>query len=226
MGRHQAIPRLAVAGLSVLEQDKGLFRTSPEAYGAEYRQHLLEQYKLFVEAADRVSARRTSANHYLLTVNAFLVTLYGLASSFGHIQAWFLVVPAAGVLVCITWLALIRSYRNLNTAKFKVIHELEEQLPAALFDREWDHAQRGDGNAYKSLTHIEPCIPLVFAALYVILAVCALVGSPAKTPSSLNLPPATTTAARPSRRIEHGVGHSTHANDPGGGQKLDRKRAR
>ena len=148
-------------------QDKG-------SYGPQYKQHLLDQYKLFVESADRVSERSTSANNYLLTVNAFLVTVYGLAASLARNQAWILVVPVAGVLVCITWLVLIRSYRNLNTAKFKVLHELEQQLPAALFDREWDHAQRDQGKAYKPLTHIEPYIPLIFAALYVILAICAI----------------------------------------------------
>ena len=156
-----------------MKEATGLFRTRPDSYGPEYKQHLLEQYKLFVESADRVSERRTSANNYLLTVNVFLVTLYGLTSSLGHNKAWLLVVPVAGVLVCITWLVLIGSYRNLNTAKFKVVRELEEHLPAALFDREWDHAQRGQGTAYKPLTHIEPYIPLVFAALYLILAVYA-----------------------------------------------------
>ena len=78
-------------------------------------------------------------------------------------------------MVCITWLALIRSYRDLNTAKFKVIHELEQRLPAALFDCEWEHAQRGEGSAYRPLTHIEPYVPLVFAALYLILAIYAAV---------------------------------------------------
>ena len=148
-----------------------LWRAPQEEYGTEYKAHLLTQYKLFVETADRVSERRTSANNYLLTVNSVLVTLYGLISSFSDDRAWLVVMPVAGGLVCITWLALIRSYRNLNTAKFKVIHELEEQLPVALFDREWDLAERGEGKAYKPLTHIEPHIPLVFAALYIILAV-------------------------------------------------------
>lgn len=163
-------------------QSNDVFRASPETYGPDYRQHLLEQYKLFVESADRVSERRTSANNYLLTVNAFLVTLYGLAAGWGDNRAWAFVVPVAGVLVCITWLVLIRSYRNLNTAKFKVIHELEEQLPAALFDREWEHAQRGEGKAYKPLTHVEPYIPFVFAALYLILAIYAFTAPAANKP--------------------------------------------
>jgi len=158
-----------------MSEKKPLLRVSPETYGPEYRTHLLEQYKLMVQTAERVSTTRTAANNYLLTVNAFLVTLYGLASTFGNDPVWFIVVPIAGILVCITWMVLIRSYRKLNTAKFRVIHELEEQLPAALFDREWDLADRGEGKAYRPFTHIEPYIPLVFGALYLVLVVSAVI---------------------------------------------------
>lgn len=168
--------------------DQGvLLRVPRDEYGGVYREHFLEQYKLYVESADRVSQRRIAANNFLLTVNAFLVTLYGLASSFVTNWAWRFVVPAAGILVCSVWLELIRSYRNLNTAKFKVIHELEEHLPVALFDREWAYAQRGQGKAYKPLTRVELFIPLVFAALYTILAVCApTAGSSIDAPSLPN----------------------------------------
>ena len=178
------------------DDKQSLLRADRNDYGEKYRDHLLEQYKLYVESADRVSERRTSANNYLLTVNAFLITLYGLASSFGDNRAWQAVVPIAGVLVCVTWLVLIRSYRNLNTAKFKVVHELEEHLPAALFDREWDHAQQGTGKAYKPLTHIEPFIPLVFAALYITLAVAALVAPSSSSSSAVQAGTGMPTAAQ------------------------------
>lgn len=167
---------------------KNVLSASREKYGDHYSDHLLEQYKLFVESADHISARRTSANNYLLTVNAFLVTIYGLASSLGSNLAWQFFVPVSGVLVCITWTVLIRSYRDLNTAKFKVIHELEVYLPAALFDREWELAERGEGKAYRQLTRIEPYIPLVFGALYVVLAGFALFASPTN-PDSTDSPP-------------------------------------
>ena len=151
-----------------------LLRTPPDKYGDAYQHHLLDQYKLYVETADRVSQRRTAANNHLLTVNVFLVSLYGLFSSFQNDQLWLLVVPAAGILVCFTWYMLILNYRKLNTAKFLVIHELEEHLPAALFDREWELAERGKGKAYTPLTHIEQRIPLIFAVLYIGLGIYAL----------------------------------------------------
>ena len=40
------------------------------------RTALLEQYKLLVQSAEKISERRTSANNYLLTVNAALVSLH------------------------------------------------------------------------------------------------------------------------------------------------------
>ena len=88
-----------------------------------------------------------------------------------------------------------------STAKFKVVHELEEHLPAALFDREWDHAQRGEGKAYKPLTHIEPYIPLVFVALYLILAVYAFTAMPENKPSP-SMPGAADVAMIPAALLE------------------------
>src|SRR5438093_9350830 len=48
---------------------------------------------------------------------------------------------------------------DLNTAKFKVIHELENWLPAALFRYEWESCEQRKGKAYKPITHLERFIP-------------------------------------------------------------------
>ena len=152
--------------------DKGLFRVTAESYGNSYQKHLLEQYKLYVQMANHVSERRTAANNYLITVNGFLVTLYALAGSIKALSdkpLWQYVVPLAGILISVAWAALIASHRNLNSAKFDVIHELEARLPAALYAHEWEVAERGKGSKYHPVSHIELFIPWVFAALYVVL---------------------------------------------------------
>jgi hypothetical protein len=51
--------------------------------------------------------------------------------------------------------------------KFKVIHELEKQLPASLYAYEWQLLEGGEGNVYKPVTHIEQWIPVIFILLYV-----------------------------------------------------------
>jgi hypothetical protein len=148
-----------------------LIRHTTGTYGESFKAHLLEQYKLYVESAEKVSERRVSANNYLLTVNAFLVTLYGLLAGSPYKSSWTVLVPIAGFIVSLTWCRIITSYRDLNTVKFQVIHELERQMPAALYDYEWHKAEEGRGKAYHPLTHLEWWVPIIFVVLYVLLAI-------------------------------------------------------
>ncbi len=137
---------------------------SPEECGEKYQDHLLEQYKLYVETSQQVSEKRQNSNNYLLTLNSSLVTLFVVfLSTFGH-HRWNALIPATGLIVCFIWWALVDSYKDLNTAKFAIIHELEHQLPVALFRHEW----------WSVLTHLERWIPVAFGGLYLILMGYAL----------------------------------------------------
>ena len=49
---------------------KSLVQQNEEVYGDSFRSDLLEQYKLYVQSAENVSARRVASNHYLLSLNA------------------------------------------------------------------------------------------------------------------------------------------------------------
>ena len=152
--------------------------TALTEYGESYQAHLIEQYKLYVESANKISDRRASANNHFLTLNTFLVSLLGvstLASGTGFLQV---VILVAGILVSVVWFGLIASYRNLNTAKFGVIHELEEKLPARPFASEWERCEHGIGKAYRPLTHVEKWVPLVFVALYVSLGLFVWLSKP------------------------------------------------
>ena len=153
----------------------------PEEYGEKYQDHLLAQYKLYVETSQQVSERRQNSNNYLLTLKSSLVTLFVVfLSTFGH-HRWNALVPATGLVICFLWHSLVDSYKDLNTAKFAVIHELENQLPVALFRHEWyvcgHNRKRKDQpveNIYVPLTHLERWIPWMFAVLYVTLGAYAL----------------------------------------------------
>lgn len=151
------------------QQTRQLIRHTKETYGDSFRADLFEQYKLYVESAEKTSERRVAANNYLLTVNAFLVTLYGLVAASRFNTFWTILVPVAGFLVALTWHRIITSYRDLNSVKFEVIHELEQHMPAALYDYEWHKAEEGQGNAYHPLSHLERWVPIIFMVLYVLL---------------------------------------------------------
>jgi hypothetical protein len=154
----------------------GLWRQTKETYGDSFKADLFEQYKHYVESAEKISEQRVSANNYFLTVNAFLVTLYGLVAASRYNTYWTMLVPVAGLLVALTWHRIITSYRDLNTVKFAVIHELEAYMPAALYDYEWKKAQKGRGKAYHPLSHLERWIPTIFMVLYVLLGVVGGLG--------------------------------------------------
>jgi hypothetical protein len=136
---------------------------------------VLELYKLAVEMADRISARRALANTFFLTVNTGLVALLG-----GRNLRWY--VAGAGILFAFAWWWLLQSYRKLNSAKFHVISEIEARLPLQPFSEEWSYLQRtraprrlwplGDLSAwlkgYHELGTAERMVPVAFAAIYVI----------------------------------------------------------
>ena len=150
---------------------KCLVHSTKETYGNSFNADLLEQYKLYVQSAENVSARRVASSQYLLTLNAALVALYGFQSAgFGE-NYWTLLVPFVGIPVSLLWFLIIKSHADLNRVKFDVIHEFEQHLPAAPYKYEWHLAEEGQGKAYKTVTTIERRIPVLFAVLHAVLAI-------------------------------------------------------
>ena len=153
------------------QSDECLFRHTKETYDGSFSADLLEQYKLYVQSAENVSARRVASNRYLLFLNAALVTLYGFQSaSFGQ-SYWTLLIPFIGISVSMLWYLIIKSHANLNHLKFDVIHELEKYLPAAMYKYEWRLAEEGQGKTYRAVTTIERWLPILFAVLHLVLGI-------------------------------------------------------
>ena len=148
-----------------------LVHYTKENYSGSFSTDLLEQYKLYVQSAENVSARRVSSSRYLLTLNTALVALYSLqAVNLGQ-SYWTILIPVMGIAASLLWHRIIQSHSNLNTVKFKVIHKLEQHLPVALFDYEWKIAGQGRGKSYSPVTQIERWIPIVFLILHVALII-------------------------------------------------------
>jgi hypothetical protein len=136
-----------------------------------YQAAIIEQYKIYVEMADRISQRRGLTNTFFLTLNTAIFTAIGV---FWEHQprgpVWWLVFPLTMLLgECFAWFYLLRSYRLLNTAKYKVVGALEMRLPASPYWRaEWMALGEGrDPKRYWPLSHIESWIPVFFSGLYI-----------------------------------------------------------
>ena len=140
---------------------------------------LLEIYKLHAELADRVSQRREGANRLYVSLLVALFVLLAALLRFGFGDApeglVLSAIGAVGVLLSISWFLVIRSYRKLNSEKFRVLHDLEERLPYQFFKSEWDPEAKGEkSNKYWRLTQVEAVLPLIFGALFLALVVYAL----------------------------------------------------
>ncbi len=138
-------------------------------YGTNFNQHILEQYKMYVEMADRVSARRDQVNRFYISIHTALISFITfllslkLSSDSINLASWLLVL--IGTLLCILWYYNINSYKELNKLKFKVIHEMEQSLPFPCYDREWQIEK--DKNNYIRLTRIEKYFPILTIIFYI-----------------------------------------------------------
>jgi hypothetical protein len=133
---------------------------------------LLEQYKLYLKLADKISERRQHANEFFLTVNTGLCAFFGYLFSkdvAAELRPLFWCVPVAGILLSYFWYRLVSSYRTLNSAKFSVVHEMETLLPLRPYDAEWDALGRGESKKYVPFTHLEVWVPRCFILMYFVL---------------------------------------------------------
>jgi len=127
-------------------------------------EEIIEIYKLHAEFADRVSQRREGANRLYAGLLTSLVVILGamfrLAPSNELNYLVFLVGGIIGAILSVSWYIVIKSYRQLNTGKFKALHELEKQLSYPFFTREWELLKSGrDYRRYWKLTVVETILP-------------------------------------------------------------------
>ncbi len=139
-----------------------------------FQDHFLEQYKLYVEMADRISSRRHNANVFFLSLQTGIFSLIGLSLTELRMihPKWILALLTVGlILFCVAWWWIINSYRNLNSAKFKVIGKMEQSLPSSPYwEEEWKALGEGkDPKKYLPLTKVEQFLPVIFGFLYLVI---------------------------------------------------------
>ncbi len=130
----------------------------------------LEQYKLYIHILDKTSTRRQKSNEFFLGINAAIIGILGYieTKSTFHSPVLFIFIPLVGIGICYSWYKIISSYKQLNRTKFRVIHAIEQHLPLALFETEWEMLGRGKNRTiYNPLSQIERNIPIMFVLIYI-----------------------------------------------------------
>lgn len=160
------------------EIEKMLFVSASDKYGDKYIEHLLEQYKIYINAAEKISDRRQKSNEFFLGLNTALVALLGFIVTKTNTTeiTWLLMLSSmAGITMCYLWYRVVLSYKGLNSGKYKIIHAIEARLPLSLYNTEWEALGRGKKKElYWPLSHIEWKIPWIFISIYLLLILSLL----------------------------------------------------
>jgi len=136
---------------------------------------LFEQYKLYVKMADEVSnRRRNDMNKFYVILTTSLISILQIIVSTHEISTGVSVIIIAIFIIFIfinyVWIINIKSYSTLNSGKFDVINEIENDLPVKGFSIEWDLLQLYN---YNELTKVEKIVPK--AIIYILTIVIILI---------------------------------------------------
>lgn len=128
------------------------------------KEEKFEQYKLFIESAEKNSDKRITQNNIYLTINlAFTSYISTQVLDLKHN----IIMTIIGILICIVWLCTINNYAKRNKIKFEIINESEY---GTLYKEEWKRI-----SILTSLTTYEKISSIIFIILYIALFIVKLV---------------------------------------------------
>lgn len=120
-------------------------------------QSKIEIYKMYVETSQKISDCRININKYFITLNLGIVGI----SSFAEI--WIVLIFAM-MMNCV-WASQILTCKNLNKAKFDVIHRIEEDMPYQPFKDEYVIIKQ---SKCRNFTSADKYLPWLLNAFYFI----------------------------------------------------------
>jgi len=138
-------------------------------HGHNSHEILFEQY-IYVEMSNEISKRRHQTNSFYISLSSAIIALFSLITvKIGtNISGFIFVLPIFGLITCFIWFTHLESYKKLNSAKFKIINKIEEELPCQGFSEEWEIL---GNDHYKRFTDIEKFVPIIMRILYFLILV-------------------------------------------------------
>lgn len=144
------------------------------------KKDLFNYYKLYLESVERISDRRSEANKFFITINTVLLSLGGIflkifEGNSSMLLSFLYILLLFGVMISIIFFFLINSYKQLNSGKFRIIHNLEKKLLLQLYTNEWKELDEGKNfRKYMPFSYIEIYIPIIFGFFYLIILILLL----------------------------------------------------
>lgn len=148
---------------------------------AEVTQNIiLEQWKAYVESAENISERRQQFVNWFNGFNGLIVAAFAGILKFVHIDGVSHSVlilrflpPLLGIIISITTIFRIFTYRQRKKDKYEQIYVLEKFLPFRVYTNEYKMRKKNGfilfNLNFRSGTLLELLIPLSFLVIYVLM---------------------------------------------------------
>ena len=149
-----------------------------------YNSILADQWKAANDMAGNISAQRNNMNNFYVSLMSILIGGILLSDRLLSANVWArtIIYPAialVGFLLCIRWIAQIDNYKRLNEAKYGIINELEQYLPANIMRYEWLRTEQNarSGKRKLSFSDQEKLIPVIFCIIMIVIPLLLLLGT-------------------------------------------------
>lgn len=120
-----------------------------------------EQYKIFVDSAEKNSEKRINQNNIHLT---FSLALFSFISITKLNKLAFFILCILGTIISIIWYFTIDNYSKRNKVKFDIINEYEKENNLNWFSEEQKRI-----SILTNLSFLEKLLPIAFIVIYLIV---------------------------------------------------------
>ncbi len=120
-----------------------------------------EQYKIFVDSAEKNSEKRINQNNIYLT---FSLALFSFISITKLNKLAFFILCILGTIISIIWYFTIDNYSKRNKVKFDIINEYEKENNLNWFSEEQKRI-----SILTNLSFLEKLLPIAFIVIYLIV---------------------------------------------------------
>lgn len=144
------------------------------------RQQFFDQYKLFVEAHQKLTERRKDLNNFYITINSIIISTLGVMSKGLVVPTNNLALTSVllilGIGSIVSWLGVLRLYYTVNFKSYQMLQEFEKHFPARVFTAFYDdmaqvdHQKKKEKRKNNFLLNKEIFIPYCFLLAYILYA--------------------------------------------------------
>lgn len=164
---------------AITRYENGEYDVLNRSFDTMEKKELFEQYKIYLQTSESLVSRRQTVNSFYISVNAAMLSIAGAVSAVCSDKSAKImvvcVIALVGIILDISWIYILEAYGTLNASKMKVLSIIEKQLPARLYDAEWEvMSDKMSNRRYVSFTDSEKRIPYLFGIVYLLIVIATV----------------------------------------------------